>query len=96
MTTHIHGVSKTAKATTEKLPDINGDNVQYAGATDCTVEVTQRENAEPTITAGSSATVGGYTGIIDTQTTRAVPTAKLEGSVVWETVTTLMTSGSTV
>jgi hypothetical protein len=96
MTMHIHTVTKQAKANTEKLPDINGDNIQYAGSVDCTVDVMYRENAEPTVTAGSSATVGGYTGIIDTQKAEAKPALKLDSAVVWEVTTTLMMDGDSV
>jgi urease alpha subunit len=96
MTTHIHTVSKTAKATTEKLPDIGGTNIQYAGAVDCTVDIMHRENAEPTVTAGSTATVGGYTGVIDSQKADAKPALKLDDAVVWEVATTLMMEGDSV
>ena len=96
MTMHVHTIDKTAKANTEKLPDISGENIQYAGAVDCTVDVMSRENAEPTVTAGSSATVGGYTGVIDTQKGSIKPALKLDGGVVWETTTTLMTEGDSV
>ena len=96
MTTHIHTISKTAKATTEKLPDISGDNIKYAGATDCTVDIMHRENSEPTVTAGSEATVGPYTGIIDTQKADIKPALKLDSAVVWEVATTLMMEGDSV
>jgi hypothetical protein len=96
MTMHIHTIDKTAKANTEKLPDINGDNIQYAGAVDCTVDIMSRENAEPSVTAGSEATIGSYTGIIDTQKGSIKPALKLDSAVVWETTTTLMVEGDSV
>ena len=93
MTMHIHTVDKTAKANTEKLPDIFGDNVQYAGAVDLTVDIMSRANEEAIVTAGSEASIGGYTGIIDTQKGSAKPALKLDGEVVWETTTTIMIEG---
>jgi hypothetical protein len=93
---HIHKVRKSAKATSEKLPDISGTNITYAGSTECTVEVTSRDGSEPTVTAGSAGSVGGYSGIIESQVGEALPQYKLGGSVVWETVTTIATEGDSV
>ena len=75
---HIHTIDKQAK---------------YAGATDCTVDIMYRDNSEPTVTAGSEASVGAYTGVIDTQKASIKPALKEDGSVIWEVATTLMMEG---
>lgn len=92
----IHHITKTAKATTEKLPDIAGDVITYAGATECTVEVVERVGAEPSVTAGADGGAGGYSGVIQDQKTVILPDKKLDGSIVWETSTTIATEGDTV
>ncbi|MBN1630658.1 MAG: hypothetical protein JW990_12905 [Thermoleophilia bacterium] len=85
----VHGIRKTAKASVEKLPDVSGTPVTYAGNTDKTTEVTERVNTEPTVEAGSSGSAGGYTGVIEQQVATILPQYKLDGAVVWEKVTTL-------
>jgi hypothetical protein len=90
---HIHTIVKQAKANTEKLPDITGVNIRYAGQVDCTIDIMYRDNAEPTVTAASETTIGSYTGIIDTQKGEIKPALKLDSAVVWEVTTTLMMEG---
>lgn len=90
---HIHTIDKSAKANTEKLPDITGNNIRYAGQVDCTVDIMYRDNAEPTVTAASTITIGTYTGIIDTQKGSIKPALKEDGAVIWEVTTTLMMEG---
>ncbi|MBN1319947.1 MAG: hypothetical protein JXA87_03810 [Thermoleophilia bacterium] len=85
----VHGIRKTAKANVEKLPDRNGTPITYAGNVDKTTEVTERVTTEPTVEAGSSGSAGGYTGVIEQQVATIMPQYKLDGSVVWELVTTL-------
>jgi hypothetical protein len=85
----IHGIRKTSKATVEKLPDVSGTNITYAGGVEDTVEVTERQNSEPTVAAGASGSAGGYTGVIEQQVATIMPQYKLDGAVVWELVTTL-------
>ncbi len=94
MATHVHKIVKTARADTEKLPDISGTKIVYAGGVECTIEVTQRTNNEPTVTAGSSVTVGGKTGTCEQARAEILPQYKLDGAVVWETVYTLFINGS--
>lgn len=96
MTTHTHKIRKSAKADSEQLPDVTGQNITYAGGVKANVEVTQRMNEEPTVTAGSTVTVGGYTGIAESMNAEILPQYKLEGAVVWETVTNLLVDGDTV
>lgn len=96
MTTHVHKIKKTAKADSEKLPDIGGTKITYAGGVECTVEVTQRQNSEPTVSAGASVTMGGKTGVCESMSTEALPQYKLDGAVVWETQATLATVGDSV
>lgn len=96
MTTHTHKIRKSAKADSEKLPDIAGTKITYAGGTECTVEVTQRTNEEPTVTAGSSLSLAGYTGVVVSQDAEILPQYKLDGAVVWETKTNLATEGDSV
>jgi hypothetical protein len=85
----VHGVRKTSKASVEKLPDINGTPITYAGAVEDTIEVTERMGSEPSVAAGSMGTAGGRSGVIEQQVATALPQYKLEGSVVWELVTTM-------
>lgn len=85
----VHGVRKTSKASVEKLPDISGTPITYAGNTENTIEVTERVNSEPTVAAGASGSAGGYSGVIEQQVATAMPQYKLSGAVVWELVTTL-------
>lgn len=92
----VHKIRKSAKANTEKLPDITGTKITYAGSTDCTVEVMERVTAEPTITAGSNGSAGGYSGVIEQQTAEILPQYKLDGSIPWEVNTTLSTTGESV
>jgi len=96
MTTHTHKIRKTAKADSEKLPDISGTKITYAGGTECGVEITQRMNEEPTVSAGSTVTVAGYTGVAENQSSEILPQYKLDGAIVWETTTTLATEGDSV
>lgn len=96
MTVHTHKVRKTAKAQNEKLPDINGTQITYAGGTECEIEVTQRRNDEPTIGAGSLSTIGGRTGVCVDASAEIMPQYKLDGSIVWEAVYRLATTGETV
>ncbi|MBN1630482.1 MAG: hypothetical protein JW990_12005 [Thermoleophilia bacterium] len=96
MTTHTHKIRKTAKADSEKLPDISGTKITYAGGTECTVEVTQRMDSEPSVSAGSNLSVGAYTGICEQQQAEILPQYKLGGAVVWEIVTTLATEGDSI
>ena len=53
MTVHTHGIEKAAKADSEKLPDVSGTKITYAGGVECQITVTERRNDEPTITAGA-------------------------------------------
>ena len=46
-----HSIEKTAKADSEKLPDINGTKITYAGGVECQITVMERTNAEPTVTS---------------------------------------------
>ena len=85
----VHGVRKTSKASVEKLPDIGGTPITYAGAVEDTIEVTERMGAEPSVAAGSSGSAGGYSGVIEQQVATALPQYKLAGAVVWELVTTM-------
>ncbi|MBN1320733.1 MAG: hypothetical protein JXA87_07830 [Thermoleophilia bacterium] len=96
MATHTHKIRKTAKADSEKLPDIYGTKITYAGGTECTVEVTQRMSEEPSVTAGSEISVGSYSGVCEQQQAEILPQYKLGGSVVWELVTRIATEGDSV
>jgi len=93
---HVHKIKKTVKATTEKLPDTTGTVILYAGAPEASVDVTYRDTAEPTLVAGATHSVGGYTGIVEQATADIMPTLKLDGSVVWEMVYNLLVPGGTV
>ncbi len=96
MTVHTHGIEKTARADSEKLPDINGTKITYAGGVECQITVTERRNDEPTITAGASVTVGGRTGVCESAQAKLLPQYKLDGAVVWETTHVLAVDGDTV
>ena len=96
MTVHTHSIEKTARADTEKLPDINGNKIAYAGGVECAYSVMERRNDEPTITAGASVTVGGRTGVCENATAKLLPQYKLDGSVVWETNHVLAVDGDTI
>ena len=37
-----HSIEKTAKADSEKLPDINGTKITYAGGVECQITVMER------------------------------------------------------
>ena len=93
---HIHKIKKTVKATTEKLPDIMGTVILYAGAPEADVDVTYRDTAEPTLVAGGTHTVGAYTGLVEQCTADIQPQIKEDGSVVWEMVSNLLIPGGTV
>jgi len=92
----IHGIEKTAKADSEKLPDISGTKITYAGGVECQVTVTQRHNSEPTVAAGAQTSVGGYGGVCESATAKILPQYKLDGGVVWETTHVLATEGDSV
>ena len=47
-----HSIEKTAKADSEKLPDINGTKITYAGGVECQVTVMER-SARSHLTAGA-------------------------------------------
>jgi hypothetical protein len=96
MTVHCHGIEKSAKADSEKLPDITGTKITYAGGVECQITVTERRNDEPTISAGASLTVGGRTGVCESANAKLLPQYKLDGAVVWETTYVLATAGDTV
>ncbi len=96
MTVHTHGIEKAAKADSEKLPDVNGTKITYAGGVECQITVTERRNDEPTITAGASVTVGGRTGVCESAQAKLLPQYKLDGAVVWETQHVLATEGDSV
>lgn len=96
MTVHTHGIEKQARADSEKLPDISGTKITYAGGVECQISVMERRNDEPTITAGASVTVGGRTGVCESASARILPQYKLDGSVVWETNHVLATEGDSV
>jgi hypothetical protein len=96
MSNHIHKIRKTARADSEKLPDVTGTKITYAGGTECTVDITERTNSEPTVAAGSSASVGGYTGVVEEQSAEILPQYKLDGGIVWEVTTRLATEGDSV
>ena len=96
MATHTHKIRKTAKADSEKLPDISGTKITYAVGTECSVEVTQRMSEEPTVSAGSEISIGGYSGVCEQQQAEILPQYKLDGSVVWELVTTVATEGDSL
>jgi len=85
----VHGIRKTSKATVEKLPDVSGTPITYAGAVEDTVEVTERTNSEPSVAAGATGSAGGYGGVIEQQVATILPQYKLAGAVVWELVTTM-------
>ncbi len=89
----IHHIKKNAKANTEKLPDVTGVNITYAGGTECTIEVTERVTTEPTVTAGADGSAGGYSGVITDMTATILPQYKLGGAIVWETVTVIAPEG---
>ena len=91
-----HSIEKTAKADSEKLPDINGTKITYAGGVECQITVMERTNAEPTVGAGATTTVGGRSGVCESQTTKILPQYKLDGGVVWETTTVLSVEGESV
>lgn len=96
MTVHTHKLRKSAKAQNEKLPDINGTQITYAGGVECEIEVTQRRNDEPTITAGSTIAVGGRTGVCLDASTEIMPQYTLDGAIVWEATYRLATDGASV
>ncbi|MCL5942138.1 MAG: hypothetical protein M1325_01185 [Actinobacteria bacterium] len=96
MTVHTHKIRKSARAESEKLPDITGTKITYAGGVECQIEVTQRRNDEPTISAGSTITVGGRTGVCTEASTEILPQYKLDGAIVWEANYTLATDGDSV
>jgi hypothetical protein len=91
-----HRIRKTARADTEKLPDITGEKIVYAGGTECNVEIMSRQGSEPTIEAGSEVSLEGYTGTIEQQQAEILPQYKLDGSIVWELTTTLFVEGDSV
>ena len=96
MTTHTHRIRKSARADSEKLPDVTGQKITYAGGVECQVEVMQRMNSEPTVTAGASTSIGGYTGVAEQQQAEILPQYKLDSAVVWEVTTTLAMDGDSV
>jgi len=89
----IHRIRKSARADTEKLPDITGTKIVYAGGVECGVEIMERVTAEPTVAAGSEVTVGGYTGTCENMQSEIMPQYKLDGSIVWETTHQLFIEG---
>jgi hypothetical protein len=96
MTSYTHKIRKTAKSDEEKLPDISGVKRTYAGGVDCQVEITSRQDSEPTIEAATAATMEGYTGVITQQQAEILPQYKLNDAVVWELTTVLSVDGDTV
>ncbi len=96
MTVNTHKIRKDARANSEDLPDISGTNITYAGSTVATVEIMQRRNDEPTVEAGSSITVAGYTGVCTEMSAEIKPEYKLDGTVVWEVNYTLKAPGESV
>ena len=58
MAVHTHEISKTVRSQEETLPDINGNPIVYAGNVQAEINVKQRRNDEPTLTAGSTQTIG--------------------------------------
>jgi hypothetical protein len=94
---HIHDISKSADAETELLPDITGTIIIYAGAPKAQVDVTYRDTHEATITAGSTHTVGAYTGIVSKATAKILAKLKEAGvGPVWEFVYSLLVPGGSV
>ncbi len=96
MAVNTHKIRKSSRAQNEKLPDITGAQITYAGGVECEIEVTQRRNDEPTITAGSTITVGGRTGVCIDTSAEIMPQYKLDGSIVWEANYRLATAGDSV
>jgi len=93
---HIHKIKKSAKAQTEKLPDNSGTIILYAGAPEATVDVTYRDTSEPTITAGSTHSLGSYTGIVESWTADLLAGLKEAGAgPCWEMVCSLFIPGGT-
>jgi hypothetical protein len=97
MTVHTHKIRKSGRTSNEKLPDISGTMITYAGSVDLEVEITQRQNSEPTLgNFGESVTHGGYTGVLVEASAEIMPQYKLDAAIVWETVFRLSPTGVTV
>ena len=102
---HIHDISKSADDaitlyadTTGLLPGLHtAQIIIYAGAPKAQVDVTYRDTAEATITAGSVHSVGAYTGIVSKATAKIQAKLKESGvGPIWEFVYTLLVPGGSV
>lgn len=97
MAVHTHGIEKTGRTSSEKLPDINGTPITYAGNVDLNIRIMQRQNSEPTLSNfGEAVTHGGRTGVLVDATAKCLPQYKLDGAIVWETDFTLSVDGTSV
>lgn len=96
MAVHTHEITKSSRSQEETLPDINGDPIVYAGNVQSEISVKQRRNDEPTITAGTTQTVGGRTGVCVEASARSLPQFKLDSAVVWEADYRLRVNSDTV
>lgn len=97
MAVHTHKVRKSGRTTNEKLPDINGNMITYAGSVDLEIEITQRQNSEPTLSQfGEQITVGGRSGVLIEASAEILPQYKLDGAIPWEVVYRLSPTGTSV
>lgn len=96
MAVHTHEITKNVRSQEETLPDINGNPIVYAGNVQAEINVMQRRNDEPTLTAGTQQTVGGRTGVCVEASCRSLPQFKLDSAVVWEANYRLRVNADTV
>ena len=77
----IHGIEKSAKADSEKLPDISGTKITYAGGVECQVD---RHGApggsEPTVAAGAEPRSVATAASARAQQAEILPQYKLDGA----------------
>lgn len=77
---NLHELTKTAKANLERLADSTGAIVTYASASECEATTVERyDGGAGTVAANTSATIGGITGTISTQTAKWMYGKKVAG-----------------
>ena len=84
------------RPTAEKLPDINGTKITYAGGVECQITVMERRNDEPTITAGATRHRGRPHRRLRERERQAPAAVQAGWGVVWETDHVLATEGDSV
>ena len=96
MASHIHEIRKSARSNVEKLPDITGVIITYAGEGELELEAMERYDAEQDVSTGASVTIGAYSGTVLEMTSEVRGGLKLDGvGPIWEVRTRLSIAGTT-